>query len=68
MNAMNCKTPYLSRMDEILSEKRKSGLRGIKLFVPKSDDCTAEDIARGYCLMEQADRNKHFKDISRVAL
>lgn len=68
MSAINFNTPYLTKMDEILSEKRKSGLRGIKLFVPKSDDCTTEDIARGYCLMEQADREKHFKDISRIAL
>ncbi len=68
MNAMEFNSPYLAKMDEILKEKRKSGLRGIKLFVPKSDDCTPEDIARGYCLMEQADRDGHFKDISRVAL
>ena len=68
MNAMRYDTPYLTKMDEILSEKRESGLCGIKLFVPKSDDCTPEDIARGFCLMEQADRDGHFKDISRIAL
>ena len=65
---MECKTPYLSKMDNILSEKRKAGLQGLKLFVPKSDDCSANDIARSYCMMEEADRNNRFKDISRLPL
>lgn len=62
---MNCETPYLKKMDEILTEKRKSGLRGVKLFVPKSEDCTHEDIARGYCKMEAAE---HVTDISNDTL
>ena len=65
---MNCKTPYLTKMDQILSEKRKVGLRGIKLFVQKSDDCTSEDIARGYCKLEEAEAANQFTDISNCPL
>lgn len=65
---MDCKTPYLTKMDQILTAKRMSGLRGVKLFVQKSDDCTHEDIARGYCKMEEAEDAKNFTDISDVEL
>ena len=65
---MDCNTPYLTEMNEIIRGKRTSGMRGIRLFVQKSDDCTSEDVARGYCLMEKAEQAKSFKDISCDAL
>ena len=65
---MYCNTPCLAKMDRILSGKRKAGLRGVKLFVQKSDDCTHEDIARGYCMMEEASDAGSFTDISNVEL
>ena len=65
---MNCTTPFLSEMDSILKDKRSRGLRGVRLFVDKSDDRTHEDIARGYCKMEKAEAAGHFTDLSDVAL
>jgi hypothetical protein len=65
---MDCKTPSVNQMDEILSEKRNAGLLGIKLFVRKSGDCSVDDIARSYCIMEKADKNNQFDDITNITL
>lgn len=65
---MDCTTPYLTEMNDILRKKRASGMCGIRLFVQKSGDCTSEDIARGFCAMEKAEKAKAYQDISDVAL
>lgn len=65
---MDSKSPYITRMNVILREKRSSGLRGVRLFVPKSEDCSAEDIARGFCIMHEAEKAGKYKDITAEVL
>lgn len=64
----NCKTPYVAEMDRILSEKRAVGMRGVRLFVRDGGDVTAEDIARGYCQLCNAESDNRFEDATDEVL
>lgn len=64
----NCKTPYIAEMDRILSDKRASGIRGVRLFVRDGGDVTSEDVARGYCQMCRAESNNRFEDVTDEVL
>ena len=50
-------TPYLAKMDRMLAEARANeGLQGVSLFVRDGNDVTNEDIAKAFCIMEEARR------------
>lgn len=65
---VDSRTPYIAEMDRILSAKRSTGLRGVRLFVRDGGDVTSEDIARGYCKMCKAESEKKFEDVTDEVL
>ena len=58
-------TPYIAKMDNALDTARRDEfLEGVRLFVRDGSDTTREDVARAFCVMEDARRNGRFKLIA----
>ena len=58
--------PYLNEMGRILQEKVERGTIGVRLFVQKSLDISADDVARDFREMELARLGKPYYTALRV--